>query len=178
MDIRITVLGIFAGFMAGLTGIGGAAILAPLLVMLGVNPAIAARTGLFYHFIAKLFGALQQNGQKTVHFTPVKHSVFGSLPGAFAAGTPRLCHRVCRILCRLNGSQIAGADTAYVLLLVTAAGAMHAGFGHTEAHRAFHLLAGSIPGVLLGSALSAKVPARFLRTITAFLILLGGMKPM
>jgi uncharacterized membrane protein YfcA len=38
------------------------------------------------------------------------------------------------------------------------------------------LLLGSIPGVLLGSALSTKVPSKPLRAVVATLILISGIK--
>jgi uncharacterized membrane protein YfcA len=39
-----------------------------------------------------------------------------------------------------------------------------------------NLLLGSIPGVLVGSSISAKVPTRPLRTIVAVLIFVSGLK--
>src|SRR5690606_33478154 len=68
--------------MVGLTGIGGAALLTPILVLLGVNPTIAVGTDLAYNSITKFFGTLQHWRQKTINFKLVKYLAIGSIPSA------------------------------------------------------------------------------------------------
>ena len=75
----------------------------------------------------------------------------------------------------MKGSEIVGTDIAHAFLLVTAAGLMHAGMGHVNYALAFQLLAGSVPGVMIGSTLSAKVPTKPLRAVMAMLILISGV---
>jgi uncharacterized protein len=53
---------------------------------------------------------------------------------------------------------------------------VHAGIGNVDYLLMFNLLMGSIPGVLLGSTLSSKLPAKPLRTIMAVMILISGFK--
>jgi hypothetical protein len=59
---------------------------------------------------------------------------------------------------------------------VTVAGTLHASLGNVDYMLAMNLLLGSVPGVLLGSTLSAKAPAKLLRTLIASLILISGLK--
>ncbi len=64
MTISIVAMGFFVGFMVGLTGVGGAALLTPILLMIGINPSIAVGTDLLYNSVTKLFGTIQHWRQK------------------------------------------------------------------------------------------------------------------
>ncbi len=58
MTVSIVFMGFFVGTLVGLTGVGGAALLTPLLIVLGINPSIAVGTDLLYNSITKLFGVV------------------------------------------------------------------------------------------------------------------------
>ena len=62
-----------------------AALLTPILVLIGVNPALAVGTDLFYNSITKLFGTFQHWRQKTVNFNIVKYLAMGSVPSSIVA---------------------------------------------------------------------------------------------
>ncbi|HBI05127.1 MAG TPA: sulfite exporter TauE/SafE family protein, partial [Paenibacillaceae bacterium] len=62
------------------------------------------------------------------------------------------------------------------LLLVTAAGLVHVQFGNVNFPVVFQLLIGSIPGVLMGSRLSTRIPTFYLRVLISVLIMLSGIK--
>lgn len=47
MTVSIVFMGFFVGTLVGLTGVGGAALLTPLLIVLGINPSIAVGTDLY-----------------------------------------------------------------------------------------------------------------------------------
>lgn len=64
MDIIIVLMGLAVGFLVGLTGVGGAALLTPVLILLQVNPVVAVGTDLLYNAITKLFGTMQHMRQK------------------------------------------------------------------------------------------------------------------
>ncbi len=59
MSVGIIVMGLLIGFLVGLTGVGGAALLTPVLILLGISPSIAVGTDLIYNAITKLFGSVQ-----------------------------------------------------------------------------------------------------------------------
>jgi uncharacterized protein len=252
MSIGIIVMGFLIGFMVGLTGVGGAALLTPILILLGISPSIAVGTDLVYNSITKLFGSFQHWRQKTINLTLVKYLAIGSIPSAICAvgilhlfdsffhnqevvikhalgyvlilvalttlfntfmkkklewnpfqkkpihekrgltivigvilgfivgltsiGSGSLFALAMIYLYRLRPSELVGTDIAHAFLLVTAAGIMHAGIGNVDYLLMFNLLIGSIPGVLLGSTLSSKLPAKPLRTIMAVMILISGFK--
>lgn len=252
MSVGITLLGLFVGFLVGLTGVGGAALLTPILVMFGINPSIAVGTDLMYNSITKLFGSIQHLRQKTVNLPLVKYLAMGSVPGAVIAvgllyysdlmfqnqeqltkhalgyvlivvaiitlvrtlfdhrfstnhwqekplhekrtltiliggilgfivgltsiGSGSLYALAMLYFFNLKASELVGTDIAHAFLLVTAAGFLHAGIGNVDYLLVINLLIGSIPGVILGSSLSAKVPAKPLRAVIAAIIFLSGLK--
>lgn len=252
MSIGMIVMGLFVGFMVGLTGVGGAALLTPILILLGISPSIAVGTDLVYNSITKLFGSFQHWKQKTINYKLVKYLAIGSVPSAICAvgilhlfnsffhnqeqiikhalgyvlilvalitliktfmknkynsnqfqakplhekrtltivigvilgfivgltsiGSGSLFALAMIYLYRLSPGELVGTDIAHAFLLVTAAGFMHAGIGNIDYLLMFNLLLGSIPGVIFGSTLSSKLPAKPLRAIMALLILISGLK--
>jgi uncharacterized protein len=252
MELEIILMGLLVGFLVGLTGVGGASLLTPILMLMGINPAIAVGTDLFYNSITKLFGSIQHFRQKTIKNRLVMYLAFGSIPGAliaiellrifdfsFQSQDEIIKHSIGYILIftavvtiyqivsrhdfesisiskdflvgkraitigigfilgfivgvtsigsgslfaiamvyiyRLKTSDLIGTDIAHAFLLVTVAGIMQAVLGNVNFLLAVNLLLGSIPGVLIGSALSPKVPSTPLRLIMIIIILLSGIK--
>ena len=64
----------------------------------------------------------------------------------------------------------------HAALLLWVAGAGHLLHGNVDLHAMAWLLVGSIPGVLIGSHLSIRVPERALRIAFAFVLVLSGIK--
>ncbi len=72
-------------------------------------------------------------------------------------------------------ARIVGTDIAHAVPLTLVAGLGHAAAGAVDWQLLGALLAGSLPGIWLGSALSQKIPERLLRgALAAMLILIGG----
>lgn len=252
MEIGIIIMGMFVGFLVGLTGVGGAALLTPILMLIGINPIVAVGTDLFYNSITKLFGTIQHWRKKTINGRLVLYFSFGSIPGAVIAivlprvfdfyfqnleliikhsigyvlifvaaamifqnffsnrfetklgetdaikgkkgltiligfflgfvvgltsiGSGSLFALALLYIYRIKTSSVVGTDIAHAFGLVTVAGILHAGLGNVDYLLAFNLLIGSIPGVILGSNLSTKVPAKPLRFILAVILFISGIK--
>lgn len=248
---EMTILGFLVGILVGLTGVGGAALITPIMVLMGINPSIAVGTDLFYNSITKLFGTVQHYRQRTINIKLVLSLAAGSLPGAVVAigilksfdtffanqetliklalafmlmtvATVTLMRQLfdrrfqenrwqkrplsqkrilmvgigfalgavvgltsigsgslfaLALLCffRLRAAEVVGTDIAHAFLLVSVASLFHAGLGHVDFGLAFKLLLGSVPGVIIGSTFSAKVPTKPLRTMMAMLILISGI---
>ncbi|WP_191560583.1 sulfite exporter TauE/SafE family protein [Metabacillus idriensis] len=85
MSLDIVFMGFLVGGLVGLTGVGGAALLTPLLIFLGINPAIAIGTDFVYNSITKFTAAVQHFRQKTVDFQLVSTLASGSIPSAILA---------------------------------------------------------------------------------------------
>ena len=72
--------------------------------------------------------------------------------------------------------RIVGADIAYAVPLTLVAGMGHASLGSVDWPLLAKLLAGSLPGIWVGSHLMAKTPERLIRSILSLLLAYAGTK--
>jgi uncharacterized membrane protein YfcA len=77
---------------------------------------------------------------------------------------------------KLPISRIVGSDIAHAVPLTLIAGAGHFALGTVNLPLLGSLLTGSIPGIIIGSQLTARIPERVLRPILAGTLLLVGGK--
>lgn len=82
--IIFIMLGMLVGFIVGLTGVGGGALMTPLLMSIGIPPALAVGTDLLYALFTKLTGVLIHKKQSTIHWNVVCRLCSGSIPAAIA----------------------------------------------------------------------------------------------
>ena len=76
---------------------------------------------------------------------------------------------------RLPTARIVGSDIAHAVPLTLAAGIGHWTLGSIDWHLLGSLLAGSLPGIVLGSYVSVRVPETVLRaTLATMLLLVAG----
>ena len=92
--------------------------------------------------------------------------------GAGALGTVALLF----LYPKMRTVKIVGTDLAHAIPLTAVAGLGHLGLGNVDLVLLSSLLVGSLPGIWIGSHLSAKLPERFLRPVLASLLLLIGLK--
>jgi uncharacterized membrane protein YfcA len=76
----------------------------------------------------------------------------------------------------LTARKIVGTDVFHAAALLWVAGASHLLHGNVDLHAMVWLLVGSIPGVLLGSQMSIKIPDTALRIGFAVVLILSGIK--
>lgn len=252
MSISIIMMGFIIGGLVGLTGIGGAALLTPFLLTLGISPSVAVGTDLVYNTITKMFGISQHWKQKTINFRLVKYLAVGSIPSAVIAvvtihflpifhynregiikyilgyvliiaaisifikaffynestqnyfqkqtmtqkksltiiigailgfivgltsvGSGSLFAIIMIYLYRLKPSELVGTDITHAFLLVTVASILNINLGNVDYLLLIHLLIGSIPGVILGSKFSTKIPVKPLQVFLAIIIGVSGLK--
>jgi len=82
-DIAYTVSGFVVGFIVGVTGVGGGSLMTPLLMLVfGVNPAVAVGTDLLYAAITKTGGGWVHQRRGTVDWKIAGLLAAGSLPAA------------------------------------------------------------------------------------------------
>jgi uncharacterized protein len=72
--------------------------------------------------------------------------------------------------------RIVAADIAYAVPLTLVAGMGHASLGSVDWPLLVKLLAGSIPGIWIGSHLMAKTPERVIRSLLSVLLAYAGLK--
>lgn len=85
MDWLYAVAGLGVGVMVGLTGVGGGALMTPLLVLLfGISPATAIGTDLWFAALTKIAGGALHHSRGTVDWQVLRRLMAGSLPVALA----------------------------------------------------------------------------------------------
>jgi uncharacterized membrane protein YfcA len=85
IDLGIALAGLIVGFVVGLTGMGGGALMTPILVIgFGIEPLAAVSSDLVAAVVMKPIGGSIHFRRGTVHTGLVKWLMFGSVPGALA----------------------------------------------------------------------------------------------
>lgn len=83
IDSAYALAGALTGFVVGLTGVGGGALMTPiLLIFFGVSPTTAIATDLWFAAITKLVGARVHHTNGNVDWQVAKRLWLGSLPMA------------------------------------------------------------------------------------------------
>ncbi len=107
MDLGLVLGGFLVGIVVGLTGMGGGALMTPMLVFFfGVNPLAAVSSDLVTTAVMKPFGGAVHAARRSVNWSLVGWLAVGSVPSAFAGA----------LLLRLLG-QGAGVDRVVMLAL-------------------------------------------------------------
>ena len=84
MDFGVTAMGLVVGLVVGLTGMGGGALMTPLLVLFfNVQPLAAVSSDLVAAVVMKPVGGGVHLKRGTVNLTMVKWLALGSVPSAF-----------------------------------------------------------------------------------------------
>lgn len=256
MDWMYTLSGLVVGLIIGVTGVGGGALMTPLLVLLfGVSPVIAVGTDLLYAALTKTLGGWVHGRRGTVDWKVAGLLSLGSLPAAvvtiallkylapdektlrelvtgvlsaallLTAGALLLKSQIRKLAQRRDGTvyelrdhhlpaativtgivvgtlvtissvgagvlgtvalmflyprmqtvKVVGTDIAHAVLLTAVAGIGHLTLGTVDLALLGSLLLGSLPGIYIGSNLSARVPEGVLRPVLATMLLIIGFK--
>jgi uncharacterized protein len=254
MDLRVTIVGFVVGILVGLTGMGGGAVMTPVLILFGwAKPMMAVGTDLMWSTLTKSVGAVTHYRQRTIDFRIVKRLAIGSIPGA-VLGLLLLAHlhrqgggTADKLIVRMLGvtlvcvaasllvrtlrrrpaveggdailnrgpawltslvgfvvgflvsltsvgsgslivasvvviypfmplKKIVGSDLVHAVLLVGVSALGHLEMGSINLPLLGGLLLGSLPGVWIGSRMSAVFPERILRPILATTLFFLGYK--
>jgi uncharacterized membrane protein YfcA len=177
------------------------AALATLFVLKEVGPANPATQGLmtttlglallltaaatFYKAVrGRVSPATVASGQAAKAATPRHWSLpllFGALIGVMvtltSVGAGAIGVTVLMILYPLLPlPRIVAADIAYAVPLTLVAGLGHASMGSVDWPLLTKLLAGSIPGIWIGSHLMSRIPERLIRSFLSMLLAYAGVK--
>jgi len=103
-------------------------------------------------------------------------ATFGFVVGLTSVGSGTFFGLALLLLFPLTATRMVGTDLLHAALLLWIAGAGYMLHGNVDFHAIRYLLIGSVPGVLIGSNLSIKVPEHALRIGFAFVLVLSGLK--
>lgn len=156
MHLDMALAGLLVGFVIGLTGMGGGALMTPVLVIFfGVNPSAAVSSDVIASLVLKPIGGGVHAKRGTVNWTLVGWLAVASVPAAFAGAW---------LIDEVLGGEAAG-DRIKVLLgwvLLVAAGAI-------VAKSAIQVRRGTQPN-------SEMMPRRLVRPVPTMAIgLVGGL---
>ena len=85
MDPALIIFGFGIGVLVGMTGMGGASLMTPLLILVfGISPVTAIGTDIFYAAVTKTVGGIQHLKNRTVHRGLAFWMAVGSVPSAIA----------------------------------------------------------------------------------------------
>ena len=120
IDWGYSLAGALTGFVVGLTGVGGGALMTPILLLVfGVSPITAIATDLWFAAITKLVGARVHHSSGQVDWLVAKRLWLGSLPLALLI-----------VMIVSLGAQVAKVDwltkAIGVVVLITAVGLLAA----------------------------------------------------
>jgi uncharacterized membrane protein YfcA len=153
IDIGIAIAGLIVGIVVGLTGMGGGALMTPILVIgFGIEPLAAVSSDLVAAVIMKPIGGGIHFRRGTVHTGLVKWLALGSVPGALLGSY---------VVSHLGGDVGNTIKTVLGIVLLIAAGAMVVR-GYLSRHR----------GLGVEGDAARRVPVRRAATLT--IGLLGG----
>src|SRR6266511_4024263 len=254
MTWQFTLTGLLIGALVGLTGMGGGALLTPILVIFfGFKPTYAVGTDILHGAVFKTFGAIRHRRLGTVHGhltlwmflgsgpmslagvavagwlggaygdgvesaeryaigaalilgaiglvlktfmkrgvqpsnapfilerrdrirAVVIGAVFGFIVGLTSVGSGTFFGLVMVMVYPLTVAKIVGTDIFHAAALLWVAGIGHMIGGNVDYHATAWLLTGSIPGVLISSRFTVKLPDLVLRISLGTILLLSGLK--
>ena len=99
-------------------------------------------------------------------------AVVGVTAGLTSIGSGSLTTAFLSVGTEEEGKKIVGTVVVHTMILTLAAGAVHMALGEVNLPLTLSLLAGSIPGVLLGSRVTLRVPEPMLREALASILLI------
>ncbi len=99
----------------------------------------------------------------------------GFVIGITSAGSGTVIAILLIAVFRLTPLRVVGTDVFHAAILLWAAGLAHWVSGNVDFILAGNILLGSVPGVIIGSKLSAKAPLGFIRTALGVVLIASGL---
>ena len=103
-------------------------------------------------------------------------AVFGFVVGLTSVGSGTFFGLVMVLVYPLTMAKIVGTDIFHAAALLWVAGVGHLVAGDVDLHATAWLLTGSVPGILISSRFTVKVPDKALRVALGGILLLSGLK--
>ncbi|HEY6339536.1 MAG TPA: sulfite exporter TauE/SafE family protein [Candidatus Sulfotelmatobacter sp.] len=182
---RKVVLALALGSVPG--SMAGVAVLIHIRTLYGngVNDFIKMAVGILLIVIPSLLLFQRRIEERVVNRAPTMKNfagmvvigvVAGFLVGMTSVGSGSIIMMLLLLLYSFPPKVNVGTDIVHAVVLTGVTGLLHFRLGNVDPGLVMSLLIGSIPGGLLGSHLSARVPMLWLRRILCALLLLTGAR--
>src|SRR3984885_6391036 len=183
---RKAVIALAIGSVPG--SIGGVGLLTHIRALYGngVNDFIKIAIGILLIVIPMLLLFQRKIEEKVAHHPPPSMKSFvgmtltgvvaGFLVGMTSVGSGSIIMMLLLLFYSFPPKVNVGTDVLHAVVLTGVTGFLHFRLGNVDSHLVVSLLIGSIPGGLLGSHLSTRVPVLWLRRILCTLLLLTGAR--
>ncbi|UOF91936.1 sulfite exporter TauE/SafE family protein [Fodinisporobacter ferrooxydans] len=102
--------------------------------------------------------------------------VGGMLVGLTSVGSGTVFMAALLVMYPLPAAQLVGTDILQAVIVTGTAGLAHAAIGNVNIHMVLQLLLGSIPGILMGSRISKKIPDAAIRFCILMLLMGTSMQ--
>jgi uncharacterized membrane protein YfcA len=99
----------------------------------------------------------------------------GFVIGITSAGSGTVIAILLIAVYRLSPKRVVGTDVVHAAILLTAAAIAHWVGGNIDFGLAANILVGSVPGVVIGAALSGKAPQGFIRIALGVVLIASGV---
>jgi uncharacterized membrane protein YfcA len=151
----------------------------------GVNQFITTAVGILLICIPVLLLLQKQIEDRVSARPPTMRSFFGMsaigllagfLVGMTSVGSGSIIMMLLLMFYSFSPKVMVGTDIVHAVLLTGVTSALHFRVGNVNLPLVVALLAGSIPGALLGSYLSSRVPVLWLRRLLCTLLLASGLR--
>src|SRR5229473_803098 len=151
----------------------------------GVNDFIKSAVGLLLVLIPTLLlfqGRIEEHlakrepTMKSFAFMTVIGLVGGFLVGITSVGSGSIIMMMLLLFYSFAPKIMVGTDIAHAVILTGVTSLLHFRAGNVDGHLVGALLIGSIPGGMLGSHLSTRVPVLWLRRILCTVLLMTGAR--
>jgi uncharacterized membrane protein YfcA len=182
---RKVVIALAVGSVPG--SIAGVALLTQIRTVYGngVNDFIKIAVGVLLIVIPMLLLFQRKIEEKVVTHPPTMKSfagmvaiglLAGALVGMTSVGSGSVIMMLLLLFYSFSPRVNVGTDVVHAVILTGVTGLLHFRLGNVDPKLVVTLLIGSIPGGLLGSHLSTRVPMLWLRRILCTLLLLTGAR--
>ena len=150
-----------------------------------MNEVIKTAIGILLLFIPMLLMFQTRIEERMVNRSPTLKSFLGMtviglgsgfLVGMTSVGSGSIIMMMLLLFYSYPPKVNVGTDIVHAVVLTGVTGLMHFHAGNVEPSLVAALLIGSIPGGLLGSHLSTRVPVMWLRRILCFILLVTGAR--
>src|ERR1700751_5610813 len=151
----------------------------------GVNDFIKLAIGILLVCIPLLLMFQTRIEERMVNRSPTLKSFVGMtiiglfsgfLVGMTSVGAGRIIMMMLLLFFSYPPKVNVGTDIVHAVVLTGVPGLLHFRLGNVDSHLVRSLLIGSIPGGLLGSYLSTRVPVLWLRRILCFILFVTGAR--